>query len=207
MTSHSLAAPTAAAEAGPVHAPVRNLAQLVQAIEWQHRWPVINLREALLQLRILDEGTVQTLHREDPDLFRSRSHELVERLLLTGDELHRALARVAGVVEVEALGFEVERDAFELLPLSRAHAHGVLPLGMAADQLFVASPVPTSADLQRELCSATGHTVSLVWASREAIERRLELQDRVERAAHARGCTGGCIAALALNPAMNKRLI
>ena len=41
--------------------------------------------------------------------------ELVQRLLLTDDELHRALARVAGVVEVEALGFEVERNAFDIL--------------------------------------------------------------------------------------------
>lgn len=163
---------------GPVH----NLPQLMQAIELQHRWPIVGLREALLQLHILDEGTLRALQSEDADLLRARSHELVARLLLTDDELHRGLARVAGVVEVEALGFEIERGAFDILPLRQAHAHTVLPLGMASDQFFVASPAPTSADLQRALCAATGHRVALVWASREAIERRLEVQDRVERA-------------------------
>lgn len=166
---------------GPVH----NLPQVMQAIELQHRWPILSLREALLQLRILDQGTVAALEAEDPDLFRSRCHELVTRLLLTDEELHRALARVAGVVEVEALGFEVARGAFDILPLRLAHTHTVLPLGMAADQFFVASWAPTSDPLRRALCSATGHTVALVWASREAIERRLEVQDRVERATHA----------------------
>lgn len=166
---------------GPVH----NLPQLMQAIELQHRWPIIGLCDALLQLRILDRDAADALLTEEPDLFRSRSHELVVRLLLTDEELHRALARVAGVVEVEALGFEVGQGAFDMLPLRLAHAHTVLPLGMAADQLFVASWAPTSDSLRRALCSATGHTVALVWASREAIERRLEVQDRVERAAQA----------------------
>lgn len=165
---------------------VHSLPQLMQAMEWQHRWPIVNLREALLQLRILDENTVHALQAEDADLFRARSHELVTRLLLTDEELHRALARVAGVVEIEALGFEVERDAFDILSLPRAHLHTVLPLGMCAEQFFVASWAPTSADLHRALCSATGHSVALVWASREAIERRLEVQDLVKRAIQAR---------------------
>lgn len=166
---------------------VHNLAQLVQAMERQHRLPIVNLHDALLQLRILDEATVQALQAEDADLLRSRSQELVLRLLLTEEELHRALARVAGVVEVEALGFEVDRRAFDVLPLRQAHAHTVLPLGPANDQFYVASWSPTNSELQHSLSTATGHTVSLVWASREAIERRLEVQDRIARAGHDHG--------------------
>ena len=119
------------------------------------------------------------LMAEDPDLLRSRSPELVTRMLLTDDELQRALARVAGVVEVEVLGFEVERKVFDVLPLRVAHGLHVVPLGMAEEHFYVASCTPTNDGLQRELCSQTGHTVRLVWASREAIERRLEVQDRV----------------------------
>ena len=184
MSPMSSGQPSAsAAPLGP-RGPVQSLPQLLQAIEFQHRLPIVNLRDALLQLRILDEQTVRELQAEDPDLLRSRSQELVLRLLLTEEELHRALARVAGVVEVEALGFEVERQAFEVLPLRQAHAHTVLPLGTANDQFFVASWSPTSSDLQHTLSTATGHTVALVWGSREAIERRLEVQDRVEQAGH-----------------------
>ncbi len=168
----------------PTHGPVSNLPQLVQAIEQQHRQPILSLPQALVSLRILDGDTVQALQQEAPDLLRSRSSELVQRLLLTDDELHRALARVAGVVEVEALGFEVERNAFDILPLRQAHAHTVVPLGMANEQFFVASCTPTSSELQHALCTVTGHTVSLVWSGRDAIERRLEVQDHIERAGH-----------------------
>ncbi len=167
-----------------MHGPASNLPQLVQAIEQQHRQPIVNLPQALVSLRILDGDTVQALQQEAPDLLRSRSSELVQRLLLTDDELHRALARVAGVVEVEALGFEVERNAFDILPLRQAHAHTVVPLGMANEQFFVASCTPTSSELQHALCTVTAHTVSLVWSSRDAIERRLEVQDHIERAGH-----------------------
>lgn len=164
---------------------VQTLPQLRQAIELQRHWPIVSLRDALLQLRMLDETTAERLQTEDPDLFRSHSHGLVERLLLTDEELHRALAKVAGVVEVEALGFEVAPDAFATLPLRQARALEVLPLGMADEQFFVASWRPTQADLHRALCSATGHTVALVWASREAIDRRLDVQERIEHAGHA----------------------
>jgi len=134
-----------------------------------------------VQLRILDEPTVQALLAEDPELLRSRSAELVQRLLLNDDELHRALARVAGLVEVDVLGFEVERNAFDVLSLRQAHALTVVPPGMANERFFVASCAPTSSDLYHTLCTLCAHSVSLVWASREAIERRLEVQERIAR--------------------------
>ena len=182
---HSMSAtsPLHGALQGASHQLVHSLPQLLVAQRAQYRLPVVGLAEALSQLRMLDETTIAQLKREDPDLLRSRSQELVTRLLLTDDELQRALARVAGVVEVEVLGFEVDRDAFEVLALRVAHGFHVVPLGMAEDHFYVASCTPTNAELQRELCSHTGHTVRLVWASREAIERRLEVQDRVAHAA------------------------
>jgi len=163
---------------------VQNLPQLISAQGLQRRRPIVDLSDALLQLRLLDENTLRHLAAEDPDLLRSRSGELVQRLLLTDDELHRALARVAGLVEIEVLGFEVDRKAFDLLPLRHAQALCVVPLGMANDQLYIASCTPTSEALLQPLRTLTGHSVALVWASREAIERRLEVQDRVERANH-----------------------
>jgi type II secretory ATPase GspE/PulE/Tfp pilus assembly ATPase PilB-like protein len=179
----SLSPPAAA-----VHAPgvlpsnlIHNLHQLLVAMECMHCMPVISLRQAILQLHLLDELTVAKLEAESPDLLRSRSEELVQRLLLSHDELHRALARVAGLVEVDVLSFEVDADAFRLLPLPQARLHHVVPLGMANEQLFVASATPTRAELQRDLGYLTGHTVTLVWASPQAIERRLEVQDHITR--------------------------
>ncbi|MEX1166449.1 MAG: GspE/PulE family protein [Hydrogenophaga sp.] len=164
---------------------VQTLPQLLEAQHAQYRLPVVGLSTALAQLRILDDATLGQLEAEDPDLLRSRSPELVSRMLLTDDELHRALARVAGLVEVEVLGFEVDRQGFKTLPLRQAHGLHVVPLGMAEEHFYVASCTPTSEELLRNLCSITGHSVRLVWASREAIERRLEVQDRVAQAGHA----------------------
>jgi type II secretory ATPase GspE/PulE/Tfp pilus assembly ATPase PilB-like protein len=161
-------------------APVNSMPGLVEAVERQHHLPILSLWQALLQLHMLDEASVHALEAEDPNLLRSRSHELVDRLLLSEDELHRALAHVAGVIEIEVLVFELDRDAFKILPLRQAHAHHVVPLGMANDRFYVASCAPTSELLHQQLCSVTGHSVLLVWASREAIERRLEVQDRIE---------------------------
>ncbi len=184
MTPEPSISSTPEADQVPQATPVVNLPQLMRAIERQHRLPILNLRQALVVLGILDEDTLRALQREDPDLLRCRSHELVTRLLLTDDELHRALARVAGIVEIEVLGFEIERSAFDLLPLRQVHAHSVVPLGMANEQFYVASCAPTSSELQHALCTLTGHSVALVWASREAIERRLEVQERIEHAGH-----------------------
>ncbi len=94
---------------------------------------------------------------------------------MTEDEWHRALARVAGLVEVEVLGFDVERAAFDTLSLRQASDLQVVPLGIAEERFFVASHTPTSSELQQRLCSMTGHSIVLVWASSEAIERRLAL--------------------------------
>lgn len=131
MTLINAPVPPIPIQSPPVKGPVRSLTQLVQAFESQQLRPIVNLSEALLLLRILDQGTVDGLLAEDPELLRARSHELVTRLVLTHDELQRALAREAGVVEVEALGFELERDAFDILPLPEARAYTVLPLGQS----------------------------------------------------------------------------
>jgi type II secretory ATPase GspE/PulE/Tfp pilus assembly ATPase PilB-like protein len=182
----SAVSPTAAARQTPAAVstgPAHNLREVLLAIEQQRGQPIVSLRDALLQLRLLDGLTIDALQREDPSLLRSRSAELVQRRLLTEGEWHRALARVAGLVEVEVLGFEVERDAFEMVSLRQARDLQVVPLGLTEERLFVASHTPTSSELHRQLCSMTGHSIALVWASSEAIERRLALQERLAQAA------------------------
>ena len=182
MTTVSPAAPAPTVSVIPAQGAASNLLEILRAIERQHRQPIVSLRETLLQLRLLDEPTLAALQREDPNLLRSRSLELVQRLLLTEEEWHRALARVAGLVEVDVLGFEIEPNAFDILKLRQAHDLQVVPLGVAEERFFVASHTATSTELQQRLCSMTGHSIVLVWASSEAIERRLALQQRAAQA-------------------------
>lgn len=120
---------------GPAPA-VRTLPGVLLALERLRRLPILGLRQAIEQLGLLDAAVLDALGAEDPDLLRSHSAELVTRVLLTPDELGRALARTAGLPEVDVVRFEAAPDAFASLPLSAARSHAVVPLGMA-QELFL----------------------------------------------------------------------
>jgi type II secretory ATPase GspE/PulE/Tfp pilus assembly ATPase PilB-like protein len=187
MTLSPPAAPLDGAWRGERESPVCSLLQVQAALELQRRKPIVGLRQALVALGMLDLEASHRLFAEDPDLFRSRSSELVARTLISEDELQRALAHVAGLVEVDLAEFDIERDAFKLLPVAQARMLNVIPLGMANDQLVVASCTPTSAEQQRQLSNLSGHSVLMVWAPRHAIAQRLDRQERMARDALAHG--------------------
>ena len=171
----------AGASAEPL--PVQSLAQLLAVRELQRHQPVINLRQALEQMGYVDAKMLDRLQAEDPDLLRSKSFELVRRMLLTPDDLDHALARMAGIPEVDTVRFAVSPEAFQALRVREARLNGVVPLGMAEDRFFVASCTPTDEDVRRHLCELTGRSVTLVWASRASIQARLDLQESVGAAA------------------------
>lgn len=150
-----------------------NLPELVEAVEAERHRPLIDLGQALVELGAIDLATIAHIRETDPQRLRARAHELVEQVLISEDDFHHALSRVAGVVEVDAARFELDRNALDVLPLREARWHDVLPLGPALDHFVVASWKPTSDDLHRQLCTVTGHSVLLVWGEREAIQGRL----------------------------------
>ena len=151
----------------------RDLVALAEAADAARHRAVVGLGDALVLDGCLDAQQVDQLRREDPDLLRSRSRELVERFLITDEEWQRALAHVAGLPEVDADGFETETGASELLPPSQARGFEVLPLGHLHGQFVVASWRPTDEALHQQVQQASGHAVWMVWADREAIQRRL----------------------------------
>lgn len=159
----------------PERRSAHTLAQLQLAMELQRQVPILSLRQVMHKLHLLDEATLAVLEWEDPELLRSRSRVLVERLLITDEEWHRAMAIVAGLVEIDVATFSIDPRALDLLPLQKAMLHRVVPLGMLHDLFLVASSKPTSVDLLHELVSATGHSVAMVWASADDIDRRLAL--------------------------------
>ena len=145
--------------------PSTTLAELAQAIQQLHGESVLTLRQALAHLNLMDEKTLDALQLERPDLLRNRSEELVNRLLVSGDELHHALARMAGLADIDAAKFELATEAFEGISTTMARAHEVLPLGRVGGHFYAASSNPTNEGLQSYLRFITGHTVHLVWAS------------------------------------------
>lgn len=155
----------------------RTMAALWLAMDDLKFAPIITLGTAMEQLGLLAPHVLESLLQEDPSLLRSRSQELVLRLLLTAEDLHHALARTAGIVEVDAAQFELPVKPLDLLPLRTLRACEMLYLGDAHETLVVATWNPCSEDLHALLCALTGRSVTLVWAERDVIAARLDRLD------------------------------
>jgi type II secretory ATPase GspE/PulE/Tfp pilus assembly ATPase PilB-like protein len=154
-------------------APATNMAELEEAMIQLGFVPVLSLRQSLAQLRLLDDDMLDVLQRERPELLRNKSSELVNHFFVSPEELHHALSRMAGLPEVDTEHFEIAQDAFDVISMQMARAHDVIPLGRYTDRFLVASHNPTNEGLQNYLCFMTGHTVRMVWASKESIDTRL----------------------------------
>ena len=130
---------------GAVHAPpawpplATCMPELMAMAEVLRRRPVLSLRQTIEQLGAMDARALDALERDEPELLRSRSNDLVRRLALTDEELGRALSRTEGLPEADLVRFDIEPDAFVHLPVALAQLHHVVPLGLAQGQLFVAS--------------------------------------------------------------------
>jgi type II secretory ATPase GspE/PulE/Tfp pilus assembly ATPase PilB-like protein len=162
----------------PAPAPACNFEELGDALEDLQRQPIVSLRQALLDLHLLDAPTLEQIEAQDPHMLRDRHPLLVRRALLTEDELGRALARAAGIPEVDALRFDLSGHVFDRMPAPMARARRVLPLGQRGDAFFVASCTPTDEQLRRDLAGAIDATVVLVWADSAAILERVQREER-----------------------------
>ncbi|CAM3567532.1 GspE/PulE family protein [Polaromonas hydrogenivorans] len=177
MLTNSGFLPTRPDSLSPEKARPTTLTQLLRATQDLKLEPIITLAMALEQLGLLHPREIEMLTDEDPQLLRSRSPELVERLLLTPEDLHHALARTAGIVEVDAANFMLPERAFDGQLLRKMRNHDLLFLGEADETLFIASWHPTDEDMYHHLCTLTGRSVRVVWADRDAIVARLERMD------------------------------
>ena len=101
--------------------------------------PIITLATALQQLGVLNPREIAVLMKEDPQLLRSRISELVGRPVMTAGDLHHALARTAGMVEVDAARFMLPDRAFDVRLQQKMRTHDLLFLDEADATLFVAT--------------------------------------------------------------------
>lgn len=161
------------------HATVRacNLGEMMQAMDALRAAPIVPLGTMIERMGLLDHRALAELKEENPDLLRNQSAELVRRLLMTAEDLQHALARTAGIVEVDAAAFEISPEAFAMLPLRTQRTQDLLCLGDVEGIVYVASWCPTSEDLHGHLRALTGRSVMLVWAAREAIAARVNSLD------------------------------
>jgi len=151
-----------------------NLRDMLLAVKQLRGQPIVSLDAAIEHLQLIDHATVSALQCEDPDLLRSKSSELVRRMLLSQEDLEHALALTAGVIEVDASGFEIDAHAFGLVPLRVQRSLDCLLLGENEGFIYAASWSPTREDMRARLSAMTSRAVMLVWGERDAIAARLE---------------------------------
>ena len=147
--------------------------ELAEHLAAARRAPLRTMANALLELGLV---TPETLRRYAPDAQHLRHEDeraLIAAGMLTELALEHARSYMFHLPEVDADNFELDETAFERLPLEAAVSHHVLPLGLLDGVLYVASSTPLKRELEIELGVIANCGLSLVWAPRASIVKRL----------------------------------
>ncbi len=152
--------------------------------------PVRSLVSSLVHLHLSDIASLRLL-AVDPEAGRlGLEHALLDAGLVNELELEHARAHMLNVPEIDAAAFEIDPRALVRLWWRDAARYGVLPLGMASGVLYVASPTPLQQGLEEELRVIADCVVSLVWADKSDIDRRLARENQAHPAATTASGTG-----------------
>jgi type II secretory ATPase GspE/PulE/Tfp pilus assembly ATPase PilB-like protein len=150
---------------------VTSIAQLLVAMEYLRARSSPPVERIILDLGYLSEAELAS-HVTKAGASGYLLGDLLLEGLLTLDESHRILARLAGLPEVDLSHFQIQADA-DALNVSDARRYQVCPLGATTDSFFVASSTPTQQELVLLLSSLLNRHVQLVWASAQAINDKL----------------------------------
>jgi type II secretory ATPase GspE/PulE/Tfp pilus assembly ATPase PilB-like protein len=142
--------------------------------------PFANLAQSLVELKLADVEALNKLHLNAADGNKAAELALRDAGLVTELQLEHARSHMLSTPEVDALAFQVEAPALDHLPWSVAFKHHVLPLGLDQSVLYVASPTPLRRELELQLSVIADCIVSLVWAPKAQIDRRLALESHAQ---------------------------
>ena len=161
----------APAPPAPAVAPATTIAALAEAMRVLHAQPPPSVGRVLVDLGLVS-GSVIAARLSQAGATGLRLGDLVAEGLITQEQSHRVLARLAGVAEVDLAHFQFEplAGALQVADSSRYHA---CALGALGENYYVATAHPTSHDLVQLLSSLLKRHVELVWAPPEAIDARI----------------------------------
>jgi len=147
-----------------IHTP----AELLAAIERQHRQPVLPIGHSLLALGLLTPVQLErALARPSGDL--PLGTRLVKQGLITAGDLKTALAHKMGYPMVDLERFRLDPEALALVPQRVAASQGIMPLMLDKGSLIVAIDTPSRIAELRSMSTYVGRPVVPVLASRGQI--------------------------------------
>jgi type II secretory ATPase GspE/PulE/Tfp pilus assembly ATPase PilB-like protein len=162
----------AGAPAGVPPAPATTLPALLASMQTLARQSAVSLPEALFELGLVDAVALYAMQQGTSAHLRSQIDARLAGEWPAG-ALDHARARAVRTAEVDAETFEIDPSVLARLPWGQAARLHVLPLGLAEGRLVAASASPLNPDLAAQLGMLAGGPVVLVWAARDALERRL----------------------------------
>jgi type II secretory ATPase GspE/PulE/Tfp pilus assembly ATPase PilB-like protein len=160
--------------------PARNMTELRLLMVEARRAPVHSLTQSLIDLKLADIESLGQLAKNPAGGKWGSEHRLLESGLVSELQLEHARAHMLNTPEVDAVAFQVEAQALDRLSWSVAFQHRVLPLGLESGMLHVASPTPFKRELELQLSVIADCIVSLVWAPKAQIDRRLALETHAQ---------------------------
>ncbi|HET8651396.1 MAG TPA: hypothetical protein VFM13_02375 [Gaiellaceae bacterium] len=127
------------------------------------------LREGLLTEERLDEAVQDGIRRG-----KRLGEVLVERRLVSENDLGRLLAGQKGLPFVELDAAVIDPAAVQLLPVERARRYNILPIGFRDGLPVVAVADPTNSLVLEHMRRSLNCDPHLVVAARDALQREIE---------------------------------
>jgi len=151
--------------------PVVTIAGLLEAMAILHTSPSPSVECIILDLGYFTPEALAQ-HTREAEASSYLLGNLLQAGLLSLEQSHRVLSRMAGLPEVDLDHFQVQPEA-SILGLTDALRYQVCALGAAPGNFFVASSTPTQQELVLLLSSLLNRHVQLVWAPAQDIDDKL----------------------------------
>jgi type II secretory ATPase GspE/PulE/Tfp pilus assembly ATPase PilB-like protein len=161
----------ASAPPPPAPEPATNITELAEAMRQLHAHPPPPLRRVLVDLGLVPESVIAERQLQ-PGRSGFLLGDLVAEGVITQEQSHRVLARLAGAAEVDLAHFQFEPLAGSLQVVDSSR-YRVCALGAMGDIFYVATANPTSQELLQLLSSLLKRRVELVWAPAQQIDERI----------------------------------
>jgi type II secretory ATPase GspE/PulE/Tfp pilus assembly ATPase PilB-like protein len=154
-----------------------NMSELKHLLDAARAAPTRSLDESLIDLRLADAESLEMLRVQTSGAHRDLERALLESGLVKPLDLEHARAHMLNAPEVDPMEFQVEAEAIVRLPWPSALDLRVVPLGIEAGVLYAATPTPLDRELELQLSVLADCMVSLVWAPKALVDRRLALEN------------------------------